>query len=73
MTNKPNDGGPAFPVPDGADDGLSKRDYFAAAALTGLIAATVGMHGRGCVELLGERLAKAAYDAAEAMLKERNV
>jgi hypothetical protein len=46
-----DDGGPAFPL-DINDDvsgrvnvGMSLRDYFAAAALTGLLAAD-GQHGR---------------------------
>lgn len=39
--DKPGDGGPAFPVPVYGNEeerlGLSLRDYFAAAALTGLL------------------------------------
>lgn len=72
---KPNDGGPAFPVKvwrltkDGQTDeplghqGLSLRDYFAAAALTGL------QHPH--YEMDDAQLAKVAYDAADAMLAER--
>jgi hypothetical protein len=35
MSNQINDGGPAFPTPAGIqqNDGLSLRDYFAAAAM----------------------------------------
>lgn len=40
MSDEPNDGGPAFPVPNEANvngqQGMSLRDYFAGQALTGL-------------------------------------
>jgi hypothetical protein len=64
-----NDGGPAFPMgyhPEGnsADHfGMTIRDYFAAAALQGLIA-----NGE-CPTWDDD--AKAAYAAADAMLKAR--
>jgi hypothetical protein len=63
-----NDGGPAFPR-TGADghtspqSGMALRDYFAAAALQGLIA------NGGCPTWDDD--AKAAYAAADAMLKAR--
>jgi hypothetical protein len=66
-----NDGGPAFPMgyhPEGnsADHfGMTIRDYFAAAALQGLIA-----NGE-CPTWDDD--AKAAYAAADAMLKAREV
>jgi hypothetical protein len=63
-----NDGGPAFPR-TGADghtspqSGMTIRDYFAAAALQGLLA------NGGCPTWDDD--AKAAYAAADAMLKAR--
>lgn len=72
MSDEKGDGGPAFPV---AEDhkiasefpwtqGISMRDYFAAAALTGIC----GVPGR---VVLGEFEAKAAYAIADAMLAAR--
>ena len=60
-----NDGGPAYPTPAGVqhNDGMTLRDYFAAAALQGLIA-----NGE-CPTWDDD--AKAAYAAADAMLKAR--
>ncbi len=64
------DGGSAFPAGTGVRPGMSLRDYFAAHALTGIIAA----------ELWDEVKAKAddwklcaehAYNAADAMLEAR--
>ena len=66
-----DNGGPAFgelqQVGDVAmrDGGLSIRDYFAAKAMQGMIAA-VGYH-RGEVDFMAE----SAYDCADALLKER--
>ena len=66
-----DNGGPAFgeiqQVGDVAmrDGGLSIRDYFAAKAMQGMIAA-VGYH-RGEVDFMAE----SAYDCADAMLKGR--
>jgi len=66
-----DNGGPAFgelqQVGDVAmrDGGLSIRDYFAAKAMQGMIAA-VGYH-RDEVDFIAE----SAYDCADAMLKER--
>ena len=69
-----NDGGPAFPVTGvaGIDaswgrDGMSLRDYFAAAAVPPI---------RGLVDALGLKhnavaIASAAYTIADAMLAER--
>ena len=75
MKNQINDGGPAFPHPEidfevtiQASSGMTLRDYFAAAALRGLMAAhTSG----GC--LVDDLYAKYAYDLADAMLKAREV
>lgn len=66
-----DNGGPAFgglqQVGDVAmrDGGISIRDYFAAKAMQGMIAA-VGYH-RGEVDFMAE----SAYDCADAMLLER--
>jgi hypothetical protein len=75
MSTTPNDGGPAFPVPPAvcsgpnnnwsyASDGLSLRDYFASAALQGIIA---DPRASGPFEAL----ANDAYQCADAMLAER--
>ena len=76
-----DDGGPAFPRPVGdlaiggygptyetipAQDGMSLRDYFAAAALQGMLS-DYDFHGG----LSDEKLAKAAYSQADAMLAAR--
>jgi hypothetical protein len=52
------DGGPAFPVQ--YVPGMTLRDYFASAALTGLVANSIPTGA-----------AKEAYEYADAMLKER--
>lgn len=66
------DGGPAFPLDYEISDldkvfwsrGISKRDYFAAKAMLGmLIQTTIDIE-------LKEQGAKAAYEWADAMLKE---
>lgn len=78
--SEPTNGGPAFPVVISIDadtgggdwpvhsvnstDGMSLRDYFAAAALTGLLA-----HPNQSTDV--PAFAKAAYHFADAMLKER--
>jgi len=60
-----NDGGPAFPTPAGIqhNDGMTLRDYFAAAALQGILA-----DGDGRCRADD---AKNAFKAADAMLKAR--
>ncbi len=65
-------GGPAFPAAhfDLADHehGMSLRDYFAAKAMQGLLAA--GRDAQyGCDDM--ERLAASSYSIADAMLKVR--
>ena len=76
MNNQINDGGPAFPhkrqircngevIDSEMEPGMSLRDYFAAAALQGLIADGGGASW--------EADANAAYKAADAMLKAREV
>lgn len=68
-------GGPAFPSSwDAGEDGkvhafgMSLRDYFAAKALTGLLAA----NQRDTVRFINETdMARSAYALADAMLKAR--
>jgi hypothetical protein len=58
------DGGPAFPCPTisiGQHQGMNLRDYFAAAAMQGLMDAAMPM----------PEIAGAAYEMADAMLKAR--
>lgn len=65
-----NDGGPAFPIAEtgnngqvyAASYGMSRRDFFAAQALSPLIARGTGDP---------KPMAKAAYAIADAMLKAR--
>ena len=53
---------PAFPI-NGDQTGITLRDYFAAAALTGLMEQAGVFHDK--------ELAKWAYEFADAMLKAR--
>jgi hypothetical protein len=53
-----------------AFDALTVRDYFAAHALTGLLAFTTGDDG-GCAQLSAKAAALDAYEYADAMLKAR--
>ena len=64
MSEPINDGGPAFPTPAGIqhNDGMTLRDYFAAAALQGLMASR---------NFLDEYDGKYVYEIADAMLKAR--
>jgi len=65
--NQPiNDGGPAFPD-DRWQAGMTLRDYFAAAALQGLMAEY------DPEDELEQHIAKWSYKAADAMLKAREV
>lgn len=78
MNNQINDGGPAFPLQAHGDEeksryyltqqGMTIRDYFAAAALQGLM-------GRAWGEVPTKELfnvwAKSSYAIADAMLKAR--
>jgi hypothetical protein len=65
MSNHTNDGGPAFGFASGdmVSLGMTLRDYFAAAALQGLMADGGGTSW--------DDDAKAAYRAADAMIKAR--
>lgn len=56
----------AFP-PCGFGEGMSLRDYFAAQAMQGMLAACTGWS-----EAQQERLAKCSYSMADEMLKARN-
>lgn len=70
-----NDGGPAFPVLREnergglfmAASGMTLRDYFAAAALTGILSENMEL-----CDSYGQA-GKRAYDFADAMLAEREV
>ena len=82
MTDKPNDGGPAYPtlhIPDSSPpawSGMSLRDYFAGQALAGLCVGCAGMLGKDfspyakgpCNSALADR----AFVVADAMLAERD-
>ena len=67
MSQPINDGGPAFPTPPGVqhNDGMTLRDYFAAAALQGLMAKV------DPEDHWADYRAKWSYEAADAMLKAR--
>jgi len=60
----PNDGGPAFPIVP-YHHGLMIRDYFAAAALQGILAGSE-------LVIKPEVIAEWAYSQADAMLAERS-
>lgn len=65
---------PAFPTtqyangisPTGHDNGMTLRDYFAAKAMQGMLAACTGWS-----EAQQERLAKCSYAMADEMMKAR--
>lgn len=63
--------GPNFPSPAGALDklGLSVRDYFAAAALSGLLARDSALANGGFQVDSPEKLAKSAYALADEMVR----
>lgn len=73
-----NDGGPAFPVwelngkgqPEMTGFGVTLRDYFAAKAMVGQIAAGEGKYVRG-YDGWRDEFAREAYRYADAMLKAR--
>lgn len=75
MSDKREDGGPAFPAKDMGKTqcaGLSIRDYFAGQALAGLLASPheIPWKKKGYGDP-GEACAVAAYKMADAMLAER--
>jgi len=80
MSDKPDDGGPAFPVKVGRDNlplqvsndqfimpGMSLRDYIAIAAMNGSLGGAPGAH------LVPHTLARDSYEMADAMMKARTV
>jgi hypothetical protein len=67
-----HDGGPAFPGATPKELGMTLRDYFAAASLSGLISSQIDT--TSSIEDHGdfrELYAAAAYGIADAMLAER--
>lgn len=64
-----NDGGPAFPIPGMQNEGMSTRDYFAAAFVQGLLATDSNVDIAG--DMPGQNIAAWAYALADAMLAER--
>ena len=71
MSATPKEGGPAFPVngPSGNHPGMTLRDYFAAAALQGILA-----HSTPCNDQAWKSdqcAAEWSYKLADAMLAER--
>ena len=68
--NSPAFSKPAFYHPDGAIDlpnnGLTKREYFAAMALQGIIANKDGL------DIKIERIVESAVDTADALIEELN-
>ena len=68
MSTPINDGGPAFPTPVGVqhNDGMTLRDYFAAAALQGLLASIQPNQLWSSNDV-----AVTCYRTADAMLKAR--
>ena len=70
--SKINNGGPAFPLQGGVEQletslplqGMTMRDYFAAKAMQGLLARSVG-------NINAEIMANDAYQMADAMLRAR--
>lgn len=67
MAERIDDGGPAFPVPEGAlsnvEPGMSLRDYFAAAVVSPMLMQAYGT--------TPDALAMRAYEIADAMLAAR--
>jgi hypothetical protein len=82
VSKRIDDGGAAFPTPpvycaetgcgqaDAGQGGMSMRDYFAAAALTGFLAAGRGPNGYGDIAD-SNNAADYAYEQADAMLRRR--
>lgn len=78
MSEKIKDGGPAFPAESariiGPDiyiyEGMTLRDYFAAKAMSGILA-HLENHMERFLDLHDEDIAKFAYRQADAMLEAR--
>lgn len=79
MTQKQNDGGPAFPATGGRgplgaiqpESGMSLRDWFAGQAIYSVAIASVGLDS-GEIDELARRTAIDAYKFADAMLSARH-
>ncbi len=73
MSKPPNR--PAFPTVRAGqgygEDGMTLRDYFAAAALTGFFTVSNELHKINGGKITKEDLATTAYQVADAMLAER--
>lgn len=66
--------GPAFPCasdvnPEGNQSGMTLRDYFAAKAVNGILSAAGDIDG--AVQYDADRVARSAYEMADAMLTAR--
>lgn len=73
MSDKPKDGGPAFPSVDliaGDERGMTIRDYFAAQALNGFLAANARFADNDSPD--SHAFAVAAYRVADAMIEARS-
>jgi hypothetical protein len=68
MKTQTDNGGPAFPTQNGCryDAGMSLRDYFAAAALQGIL-----VNKELFFDQSNEATARCAYEVADAMLTAR--
>ena len=71
MSNKKDNGGPAFPINHELICSTTLRDYFAAKALQGLLASLAHPEGTTPRMLGFDQLAQDAFDIADAMLKAR--
>jgi len=82
VKTKLDDGGPAFPVPETFDRdgdpqwtvdlrGMSLRDYFAAKAMSGLLADPEERPTTAGLRVFYKATAETAYEIADAMLAER--
>lgn len=72
-----DDGGPAFATSCANEtqhmvqEGMSLRDYFAAAALTGLLASHAHPQSQGPCQATAEQHAKVSFEIADAMVRSR--
>ncbi|MGE0406252.1 MAG: hypothetical protein AB7F35_29715 [Acetobacteraceae bacterium] len=81
VMSEKDDGGPAFPragceLPnyqyiDQGEAGMTLRDYFAAAALQGMLATNIRQPKNITVPEMAQAIAAGAYAMADAMLKAR--
>jgi len=71
MSNKQDDGGPAFPCSEWPEHGMSLRDYFAARAMAAVLSLEM-VHNKMVHNNAGEtEIAVWAYAQADAMLEIR--